>query len=73
MSFSMNIKEEVSKVDCTKTEKIAELSAIVRNSSTKDEEGLKITIENNNVARRIFKLFKEIYYININITVRIIY
>ena len=70
MSFSMNIKDEVSKIDCTKTEKIAELSAIVRNSNTIDEKGMKITIENNSVARRIFKLFKEIYDINLNITVR---
>lgn len=70
MSFSMNIKEEISKIDCTKTEKIAELSAIIRNSSTQEPDSLKITIENNSVARRIYKLFKEIYDINLNITIR---
>ena len=65
----MNIKDEVSMVDSSKTEQLAELSAIIRNSSTIDN-GIKITIENNSVARRIFKLFKDIYDINLNITVR---
>ena len=59
MSFSMNIKDEISRIDEGKTEKIAELSAIVRNSGTIDNN-LKIIIENNSVARRVFKLFKEI-------------
>lgn len=65
----MNIKDEVSKVEEGKTEKLAELSAIVRNSGIIDNN-LKIIIENNSVARRVFKLFKEIYYINAIITVR---
>lgn len=69
MSFSMNIKDEISKVDSTKTEQIAELSAVVRNSGTVNN-ALKITIENNSVARRIYKLFKDIYDINPSITVR---
>ena len=65
----MNIKDEVSKVDSTRTEKLAELSAIVRNSGTFNNS-LRITIENNSVARRIFKLFKDVYGINLVITVR---
>lgn len=65
----MNIKDEISKVDSTKTEQIAELSAVVRNSGTVNN-ALKITIENNSVARRIYKLFKDIYDINPSITVR---
>ena len=69
MSVSMNIKDEVSKVESSRTEKLAELSAIVRNSGNVSD-GLKITIENNSVARRIFKLFKDVYGINLNITVR---
>ena len=69
MSFSMNIKDEISRIDEGKTEKIAELSAIVRNSGTIDNN-LKIIIENNSVARRVFKLFKEIYDVTAIITVR---
>ena len=65
----MNIKDEISKVDSTKTEQIAELSAVVRNSGTVNN-AWKITIENNSVARRIYKLFKDIYDINPSITIR---
>ena len=65
----MNIKDEVSMVDSSKTEQLAELSAIIRNSSTIDN-GIKITIENNSVARRIFKLFKDIYDVTPSITER---
>ena len=65
----MNVRDEVSKVDGTRTEKLAELSAIIRNSG-EFNNGIKITIENNCVARKIFKLFKEVYDINDGITVR---
>ncbi|MBQ6495510.1 MAG: DNA-binding protein WhiA [Bacilli bacterium] len=69
MSFSMSVRDEVSKIDGTRTEKLAELSAIIRNSGD-FEDGIRITIENNCVARKIFKLFKEVYDINAGITVR---
>lgn len=65
----MNIKDEVSTIKSTRTEQLAELSAIIRNSATINN-GIKITIENNSVARKIFKLFKDIYDINPSITVR---
>ena len=69
MSFSTDIKNEVTRLDSTKEELISELSAIVRNSAIIDK-GIIITIENNAVARRIFKLFKNIYDITPIITVR---
>ena len=69
MSFSMSVRDEVSKVDGTRTEKLAELSAIVKNTG-EFNSGIRITIENNCVARLIFKLFKEVYDINVGITVR---
>ena len=69
MSFSTEIKNEVTKLDSTKLELISELSAIVRNSAI-IEDSIKITIENNSVARRIFKLFRTIYDITPIITVR---
>ena len=69
MSFSMIIKDEVSKVEENRTEKLAELSAILRNSSI-ISKNLQITVENNSVARRIFTLFKDIYDIIPVITVR---
>lgn len=69
MTFSTEVKNEVTKLESTKLELISELSAIVRNSS-EIEPHVKITIENNSVARRIFKLFKDIYEVTPIITVR---
>ena len=69
MSFSTDIKNEVTRLDSTREELISELSAIVRNSAMIDNR-IVITIENNSVARRIFKLFKNVYDITPIITVR---
>lgn len=69
MSFSLDIKNEIARLEVSKEEKIAELSAIVRNSAIIDKD-MVIYIENNIVARRIFKLFKNVYDINPIITVR---
>ncbi|MBR3162374.1 MAG: DNA-binding protein WhiA [Bacilli bacterium] len=69
MSYSTTIKEEISKIDENHPEKIAELSAIIRNSATIKDK-IEIFVENNSVARKIFKLFKDIYDINAIITVR---
>ena len=64
MSFSVLVKSET-----TREEDISELSAIIRNSAVISNE-IVIYIENNFVARRIFKLFKSIYDVTPIITVR---
>lgn len=69
MSFTMIVKDEASKLETTKLEDIPELSAIIRIAG-KISDNINITIENNAVARRVFKLFKEIYGITPSITVR---
>ena len=69
MSFSTEIKNEITRVEATKEELISELSAIVRNSAIIDKD-ISIYIENNSVARRIFKLFKGVYEVTPVITVR---
>ena len=69
MSFSTDIKNELTRLDSSREELISELSAIVRNSALIDRN-IVITIENNAVARRIFKLFKNVYDITPIITVR---
>ena len=69
MSFSTDIKNEVTRLDSSREELISELSAIVRNSAVIGNS-IVITIENNSVARRIFKLFKNVYDIISIITVR---
>ena len=49
MSFSSVIKDEVTKVSCTKTEYISELSAIIRNSAIYGND-IVVSVENNSVA-----------------------
>jgi len=69
VSFATDIKNEVSRVETTKEELISELSSIVRNGATIDND-IVIYTENNAVARRIFKLFKSTYDVVPVITVR---
>ncbi len=69
MSFTSTVKNEASKLETEKIEKIAELSAFLKNSAT-IEESIKVTTENASVARLIFNSFKELYGVFAKITVR---
>ena len=69
MSFTMVVKDEASRLTTTRLEDIPELSAIIRIAGN-ISDSINIVIENNAVARRVFKLFKEIYGITPSITVR---
>ena len=69
MSFTGEIKDEVSKLDFMEAENISELSAIV-NSFYEFNNHIRIITENNSVARRVYSLFKEIYQIYPNVSVR---
>jgi len=69
MSFTTLIKNEITKIDNTKSESIAELSAFIRNNAEIDNS-FRITTENAAVARRIFKLIKDLYGVTSIITVK---
>lgn len=69
MSFTSTVKNEVSTLKTIETENIAELSAIIRNIGS-IAETIKITTENESVAKRIFSLIKDIYKVSPKITVR---
>ncbi len=69
MSFTSTVKDEVTRIETTKLENISELSAIVRVAADLNDT-INITVENNAVARRTFKLIKNIYGITPRITVR---
>ena len=69
MSFTSTVKNELSKLELEKIEKISLLSAILKNSSVIDKT-IKITTENSSLARHIFSLIKDIYSITPKITVR---
>jgi len=61
MSFTTTIKEEISRIDNTRSESIAELSGFLRNNGECDENIIELLTENATVAKRIYKLMKDIY------------
>ena len=69
MSFTSNVKNEVSKQQIDKIASITLLSAIIKNSATIDNN-IKVSTENPSVARLIFNIIKELYGISSKITVR---
>ena len=69
-SFTSTVKNELSKLELNKIESITELSAILKNSSTIDNKSIKVMTENSSVARHIFNLIKQVYFITPRITVR---
>lgn len=68
MSFTGEIKTEISKQKFNKLEQISLLSGIIRNETIEPE--IKISNENKDVANLIFNLFQENYKITPKITVR---
>lgn len=68
MSFTALVKDEVSKLEISETEKISELSAIVQNSDYSNE--IKIVTENNAVARLTYSLFKDLFNAYAKVSVR---
>lgn len=67
ISFTINVKNEVSSFDGTKDENMAMLSAIIRNNGKVDDNSITITTENSKVARRIYTLISDIYNVSVNI------
>ena len=67
MSFTARIKDELSKLEMTKSEDIAELSAFVRNNAKYNENYIELSSENSNVVKKIYTFFKDIYSISTEI------
>ena len=63
MSFTTNIKNEISNIEYSESEKMAELSAILNIGVKIHEDNFEILTENLSVARRIYKLIKDIYHV----------
>ena len=68
MSFTSNIKSEITKQKFDKPEQISLLSGIIRNENVEDT--IKITNENKDVANLIFNIIQKEYQIIPKITVR---
>lgn len=69
MSFTSNIKNEVSKLNLKKASAISMLSAVVKNIGIINEI-VKITTENASLARMLFKNIKDNYHESARIVVR---
>ena len=65
MSFTSNIKNEISNIEYGDSEKMSELSAILNIGVKIYNDKFEIYTENVSVARRIYKLIKEIYHVDI--------
>lgn len=61
MSFTTTIKEEISRIDNTRSESISELSGFLRNNGNCTDTTIDLLTENATVAKRIYKLIKDIY------------
>ena len=66
MSYTTNIKDEISEIKNTNSEIIAELSGFIRNNANLENNKLYLTTENKNIAERIKKFLTGIYDIKIN-------
>ena len=69
MSFTVRIKEEISHIENTKPEMIAELSGFVRNNATFIDGSLSLTTENTDTSERIKLFIKTLYNVDVDITV----
>jgi len=61
MSFTITIKEEISKIKSTRSEVIAELSAYIRNNGTITNDKITLTTENHFIVERVIDEFKELF------------
>ena len=62
MSFTANIKDEISKLEKARSENIAELSAFIRTNAKYSDEFIELNTENSTIAKR-FYIFLTYYLI----------
>ena len=61
MSYTVKIKEEISKQTSTRSEVIAELSAYIRNNGTIHNDRITLTTENHFMVDRVMDELKELF------------
>ena len=69
MSFTSQIKEEISSIKNTKSETIAELSGFIRNNGYYLEDTMILTTENEKTVERMKNFIKDLYNYEVNIQV----
>ena len=61
LSFTMNVKNEISLQDNERNMEMIELSAFIRNNGKYDNSKITLSTENNKVAKHIYVLIKKIF------------
>ena len=64
MSFTTTIKEEISTIESSSSEKIAELSGYIRNNGIISNDKITMTTENNFIVERVTNSIKDIFDVN---------
>lgn len=70
MSYTTKIKEEISEIQNTKSEIIAELAGFIRNNATINDNTIVLTTENKTTVERIQNFLKTIYEVKIEISTK---
>lgn len=70
MSYTIEIKEEISTYKCTNSEMIAELSGFVRNNATVSNNTLFLTTENEFTIERLQSFFNKLYEVELTVEVK---
>ena len=64
MSFTVTIKEEITKIESSESELIAELSGYIRNNGIISKDKITMTTENNFIVERVTNSIKDIFDVN---------
>ena len=70
MTFSVRVKEEVSKTDCNRIEALMELTSFIKYAGHIYKDKIVLTFENGSIARRIYKDIKSVFNVDIHLVVR---
>lgn len=70
MSYTIEIKEEISTHKCTNSEMIAELSGFIRNNATISNNTLFLTTENEFTIERLQAFFNKLYEVELKVEVK---
>lgn len=70
MSFTTNIKTEIDNIEYSRVETMSELSAILNIAGNIEKNNFYVYTENLGVARRIYKMLKDAYQINVDMEIR---
>ena len=70
MSYTIEIKKEISEIKGTNSEMIAELSGFIRNYAYLNNNTLYLTTENEFTIERLTSFFKKLYEVELNVEVK---